>query len=85
MNSYWKGASSGFLFGTLGLWLFALLALITSFFELVGEVFFAPGRLLVTQLFGSSATTPQVLFLFLVNGILYALIGVGVQYLWRKR
>jgi hypothetical protein len=64
----------GFLFGSFGLYVLALLALIFPFFEALGSILFAPGRILARMLLGSNGSSLDVLLLTIANGILYAIL-----------
>lgn len=80
----WRGTLIGFLFGTIGLWLLALLGLMLRVFELLGALFLAPGRWLASLVAGESASTGTVVALFLAVGVFYAAIGAVVELAYRK-
>ena len=80
-RKYWKGLVFGFLFGTLGLWLLAILSLISQVFEFLSSFLFAPGRALSAALFGAQGSDGAVALLMLANGILYALVGLLIQWI----
>jgi hypothetical protein len=82
---YLKGFVIGFLFGIIGMWILALLALMLPFFEIIGSVLFAPGRWLAAVTAGSNAGTLAVILLMLANGVLYGLIGMGIQALFSRQ
>jgi len=77
------GLIAGFLFGTVGIFLLALLSLMFPLMELIASPFLLPGKMFAAALTGPSASTVMVLFLYFCTGIFYALIGLAVQVVWR--
>lgn len=75
----WKGFAAGFVFGTLGLGLLAMLALALRVFEYIGAVFFAPGRFAASLLTGSAAGDGTVALLFFFSGLFYGVLGAAIE------
>lgn len=75
------GLIGGFLFGTVGIFLIALLSLMLPIVELLATPFLLPGKFFAAVLAGPSASTPMVLFLYLCVGIFYALLGLAIDFL----
>jgi hypothetical protein len=73
------GIIGGFIFGTLGIFLLAVLSLALPFMEIISMPFLLPGRYLAAMIAGPSASTATVLLLYLLVGIFYAVIGMGIQ------
>ncbi len=78
------GLISGFLFGTIGIFLLALLSLMFPLMEMLTAPLLLPGKFFASMLAGSSATTPMVLFLYLLTGVFYAVIGLIVDLVCTK-
>lgn len=83
MRMYKRGIIYGFLFGTLGVFLLALISLISPIAEMIATPFLWPGRFLASIMTGDTASTWMVLLLYLMTGIMYALIGIIVQMIVR--
>jgi hypothetical protein len=64
----------GFLFGTAGMYLLAMLSLLFVAAEGIADVFLAPGRYMAEQFAGPQGSDTEVLLLTLFNGILYGLV-----------
>lgn len=77
---YGKGFAAGFLFGTVGVFVLALLSLMHPLFETVAGPFLLPGRMLAAAIAGTSASSWTVAGLYLFTGLLYGCAGVIVQY-----
>lgn len=84
MTTYKKSAIWGFLFGTVGLYVLAFLALILPFIESVGNFLFGPGRFLERTFTGPDGSTLEVVLLMIGNGIIYAIIFVLIDMARRK-
>jgi hypothetical protein len=69
-------ALSGFLFGTIGLYMLAILSLMSQTFEMISGPFMAPGRLAAELAVGPNGSDAAVLALTLFNGVFYALLAV---------
>lgn len=69
-----KSLIYGFLFGTVGMFILAGLALIFQPVEIITDFLFAPGRYLAAQFAGPEGSNTEVLILTLLNGVVYALI-----------
>jgi hypothetical protein len=76
----WAGFLWGFLFGIVGLWILAMLSLMVPFIETIVAPLFWPGRWMasILQSDGSMGSS-GVIGLFALNGVLYGVVGVGVQ------
>ncbi len=83
-RTYHKGLILGFLFGTVGVFLLALLSLIHPIFEITVSPLLWPGRFFASILAGSSASTPIVIVLYLCTGVFYAIIGLLLQIIARS-
>ncbi len=82
VKKYKKGIIGGFAFGTLGLLLIAMLSLMSPVIEFVVQPLLWPGRQLAELLrSGDSMSTGMVFLLYLLTGILYALIGLAIQFI----
>lgn len=81
----WFGFLLGFLFGIVGIWIVATLSLMFTPVELLTQPLFWVGRF-AASLIESNGTvgTLGTVFLFLVNGVFYGVIGVGVQWGMRR-
>jgi hypothetical protein len=87
-KSYFISFMLGFLFGTVGMYLLAMLSLIFVPAERIANVFFIPGRYMAEQFAGPQGSNIEVLLLTLFNGILYGLvfaIGYGIFQLTAKK
>lgn len=73
----------GFIFGAVGLYLLAMLALITPIFETIGNLLFFPGRYLAEQFVGAEGGNMAVILLSLFNGLLYGVIFIVLAWLMR--
>jgi hypothetical protein len=69
----------GFLFGTLGMFILAALSLLFAPIELIAMPLFVPGRFAASLFVGSEGSDAQVVLLTIFNGVLYALIFLGVS------
>jgi prepilin signal peptidase PulO-like enzyme (type II secretory pathway) len=69
----------GFFFGTVGLYLLAMVSLMTPILEFLVSPLFFPGRWLGGQIGGADGSTGEVILLTLFNGILYALLFVLIR------
>ncbi len=74
MKSTHKFALAGFIFGALGLFVLAMLALVSPFFEVVFGPLFAPGRWAAETFVGPNGSDAAVAVLALANGVLYSLV-----------
>lgn len=75
----------GFLFGTLGLWILAMLSLAFPPVELVAQPLFAFGRWLSDMAISDgSANNVEVGMLIVGNGVLYGVLGMLIQKIDRK-
>jgi hypothetical protein len=75
-----KGLIWGFLFGTVGIFLIALLSLMTPIVEIISMPFLMPGRYFSSLITGGSdASDIQVALLYLCTGIFYAIVGMFIQ------
>lgn len=85
LKRYRLGLIIGFLFGTVGMWIMAALSLMSHVAELLSVPFFALSRgiagIIVT---GDSAGTGTVILLYLITGVIYAAIGVLIQWIIGK-
>lgn len=79
MHPILKCALWGFIFGAVGLYVLAALALITPLFEYLSVPLMYPGRKLAEVIAGAEGSTFDVLLLTLFNGALYAAIFAGVR------
>jgi hypothetical protein len=70
----------GFLFGTGGMFLLAMLSLMFAAAERIANVFFIPGRYMAAQFVGPQGSNTEVFLLTLFNGILYGLIPSGCDH-----
>lgn len=84
-GTLWVGFLWGFLFGIAGLWLLAMLSLMVPVIETITTPLFWPGRWMgsMVQRDGSVGNL-GVAFLFVMNGALYGVVGVGVWKLIRS-
>lgn len=76
-----KGAIIGFLLGTVGVWLMAMLSLVWLPAELITAPFF-----ILTRWLGQFSQ--NAVLLLLINGLIYSAIGTAIQGAirrWRKR
>ena len=81
----WIGFLVGFLLGTIGLWVLALVSLALPPVEALSAPLFAPGRFAASLLqSGGSLGDGGVAVLFLGNGLLYGLLGLGAQAVLRR-
>lgn len=81
----WFGFLLGFLFGIPGLWLLSLLSLLFQWAEAAFRPLFEPARALAAWMVrDGSANNLEVLVLFLFNGVLYGLVGMGIQWVVRR-
>lgn len=80
LRTYRRGLLWGFVFGTFGLWVLALLALALQPVEILTNILFVPGRWFASVLApsGSGSTLVSVAGM-LFNGVLYALLGALLQ------
>lgn len=76
MNKMTKYALWGFAFGTLGLYLLALIALTAPVFETVSSLLMKPGRMVAEAFVDSEGSNGEVLLLTLFNGLFYLLIFI---------
>lgn len=84
---FWRigpGFWIGFAFGTLGVFALALLSLLFPFVEQVAVPFLLPGRLFAAAFAGSSASTFMVMFLYVLTGLFYALLGTFIDAEFRR-
>lgn len=80
IRSYGKGFATGFLFGTVGIFVLALLSLMHPLFEAVAVPFLVPGRLLASAVAGDQASTSVLIILYVATGLLYGCAGALVQH-----
>jgi hypothetical protein len=80
-----KAEVIGFLFGVVGLFILAALALIVPFFEMILAVLAAPSRAFGLLINGPDGSTLEIIILSLFNGILYALIFRVIAYFFGKK
>jgi hypothetical protein len=78
MNKQYLPAILGFLFGTIGILLLSSLSLVSQTIELISAPFFWPGQKIAELFFGENAGNGSVIALTLFNGVLYALIFMGI-------
>lgn len=72
----WKGFLIGFLFGTVGLWLLAMVNLVFPLAETLTQPLYTFGRSLAEILVrDGSAGNAEVAVLMLATGVFYGLIG----------
>jgi hypothetical protein len=74
----------GFAFGTIGLFAVALLRLLFPFIETITEPLLWPGQFFAYLLTHGSASTPMVMFLYLLTGTFYGICGSVIQEIRRK-
>jgi hypothetical protein len=79
MNKALRYGTYGFLFGTIGLYLVAMISLMHPFIELVASPLMYPGRWLGNFIGGADGSTGEVLLLTLFNGVLYAFLFVLIR------
>jgi hypothetical protein len=79
MNKALRYGTYGFLFGTIGLYLVAMISLMHPLFELVASPLMYPGRWLGSFIGGADGSTGEVLLLTLFNGVLYAFLFVLIR------
>ncbi len=83
-TSLWIGFLAGFVFGTLGMWVLAVCALIFQPVEFLTAPLFTPGRIAASFIIrNNSVGTPGTIFLLAVSGAFYGLIGIMIQLLVR--
>lgn len=75
------GLIVGFLFGTVGIFLLALVSLMFPAAEMFAAPLLAPGRYVASVVTGPSASTPMVIFLYLCTGLMYAFVGFVLELL----
>jgi len=73
----------GFIFGTAGLYILAILSLAIPFVENAASFLFGPGRFLAEKFAGTEGSNVEVLLLTLANGVIYSLIFLGAYRLMR--
>ncbi len=84
-GTLWFGFILGFLFGTIGIWVLAMLSLALPPVEMVSSLFFLPGMWLAQFLeHDGSLGSGGVTMLMLFNGALYGLLGSGIQWSIRR-
>lgn len=69
----------GFLFGTIGVFILALLALLHPLFESISAPFLLPGRLLARSIADMTASGWTIVVLYVGTGVFYAFAAVVVQ------
>ena len=74
----------GFIFGALGLYILAVLALILPAAETLGDLLFFPGRYLAEQFAGAEGSNTEVALLSIFNGVLYGVIFTILTLLMRS-
>lgn len=79
MNKALRYGTYGFLFGTIGLYILAMLSLMHPFIELIASPLMYPGRSLGSFIGGADGSTGEVLLLTLFNGVLYAFLFVLIR------
>lgn len=83
--TYAKPLILGFLFGTAGMYLLAMLSLMFQPVEVLTGFLFAPGRFISATFVGSEGSNAAVVLLTLFNGALYAGVFALLSYLNRLR
>ncbi len=84
MNKALKFASIGFLFGVVGLYVFAMLSLLSPFLEAAAAPFFYPAQKFALLIAGTSGSTADVITLTLFNGALYGMLFVLIRVITKK-
>lgn len=84
MSTTFKHGLFGFLFGTLGMFAFSALSLLSQVFEFISAPLFWPGRFLAATFVGSEGSDLAVAMLTISNGILYAIIFIVIGMFVRR-
>lgn len=84
MSTTFKHGLFGFLFGTLGMFAFSALSLLSQVFEFISAPLFRPGRFLAATFVGSEGSDLAVAMLTISNGILYAIIFILIGMFVRR-
>ena len=84
MSTTFKHGLFGFLFGTLGMFAFSALSLLSQTFEAISAPLFLPGRYLSATFVGSQGSDLAVAILTISNGILYAVIFMFIGMMLRR-
>ncbi|MBL8158075.1 hypothetical protein JNK62_00865 [bacterium] len=79
MNKALTYGTYGFLFGTIGLYVVAMLSLMHPILELLVSPLMYPGRALGSLIGGADGSTGEVIILTLFNGLLYAFLFVLIR------
>lgn len=79
MHKALKYGTYGFLFGTIGLYILAMLSLMHPLFERLASPVMYPGRLLGERIGGADGSTGEVIILTLFNGLLYAFLFILIR------
>lgn len=78
-----RDAFWGFFFGTVGLYVLAMLSMVSSITETLVAPLMWPGRLLASLIANPDATSLEVSVLTLGNGIFYAIVFIFVKGAYR--
>ena len=84
MNKAIKYSLLGFFFGTIGLYVLAMVSLMTPILEFLVAPLVYPGRWLGGYIGGADGSTLEVVLLTLFNGILYAFLFVLIRVIAKK-
>lgn len=79
MHKALKYGTYGFVFGTIGLYLLAMLSLMHPIIEFLASPLMYPGRLLGSVIGGPDGSTGEVMLLLLFNGLLYAFLFILIR------
>lgn len=80
-SPYAKPLILGFLFGTLGMFILAMLSLVLQPVEWATAILFAPGRFMSAQFAGPDGSNLEVALLTLFNGVFYAAFFLLVRWI----
>lgn len=79
VSSYRAGFIGGFVFGTLGVFVLAVLSLVSPFFETLFSPLLWPGKWIASVLTPVSASPLQLVVLYAFTGFFYAFTGLLIQ------